>query len=376
MNEKEIKIDYLSVTFPLIVEADDNELAIVMETVKMISNYLNINFIETKREEYATLRYKYQYTLGDSITLRLSGPENDTGYRTCHLELKGEGCRDFERRNQDKTWHEFFMFLLRLNGDFKRIDIAIDDYSGEEITLKELYRKIKNNLYTSSFKIPARPIGFIDSGFSLTFGSTKSPTQLCIYDKKAEQLQKRKQITEDYWVRYELRFRMERANAVVYSLLTEYSDTSEELYGFNMRLFAFEQLYGALDIKEDNNYGRTDQTKIETDKSWISFLGGVEKGKIKNPDQKEFSYESSFNYIEPKAAFYLLVRLAQCHEDYEKFLYEMLKVLYKFSNFPSKQLKRFNMFLYQMNIASYTPEKFAELRTNLFLKIEDMEMPF
>ena len=92
MNEKEIKIDYLSVTFPLIVEADDNELAIVMETVKMISNYLNINFIETKREEYATLRYKYQYTLGDSITLRLSGPENDTGYRTCHLELKGEGC--------------------------------------------------------------------------------------------------------------------------------------------------------------------------------------------------------------------------------------------------------------------------------------------
>ena len=39
MEDKEIKIDYLSVTFPLIVEADDNELAVVLDTVKMISYF-------------------------------------------------------------------------------------------------------------------------------------------------------------------------------------------------------------------------------------------------------------------------------------------------------------------------------------------------
>ena len=151
MEGKEIKIDYLSATFPLIVENEENELVVVMDTVKMIANYLNIDSLEVIREEYSTLRYKYQYSLGDSITLRLSGPECDSGYRTCHLELKGEGCRDFERRNQDKTWCDFVLYILRLNGKFKRIDIAIDDFTGNEITLKEIYNKIKKCNYTSIF---------------------------------------------------------------------------------------------------------------------------------------------------------------------------------------------------------------------------------
>lgn len=71
-----------------------------------------------------------------------------------------------------------------------------------------------------------------------------------------------------------------------------------------------------------------------------------------------------------------MVRLAQCKANYESFFYEMLKVLYKLSDFDKKKLKRFNMFLYQMNLKPYTDEEFAALRTNLFLKIEDMEMPF
>ena len=376
MRDKEIKIDYLSATFPLVVENDDNELAVVIDTVKMISNYLNINFIEVKREEYATLRYKYQYTLGDSITLRLSGPENDLGYRTCHLELKGEGCRDFERRNEDKTWHDFFLFLLRLNCRFRRIDIAIDDFEGSDITLSKLYAKIKANHYTSSFKSIPKPIGFIDSGFSLTFGSAMSPIQLCIYDKKVEQLQKSKLVNEDYWIRYEMRFKFEKADAVAYSFLTQYEDSNEELYGFNMRQFAYEILYGLLDIKENNNYSRDNQNKVSTDTSWLSFLDNVKKGKLKNPDEKVFSYESSFNYIEPKAAFYLMIRFAQSKENFETFFYEMLKVIYKQSNFDKKRLKRFNMFLYQMNIKSYSEEEFLDLRNKLFSKIEDMELPF
>ncbi len=376
MRDKEIKIDYLSVTFPLIVEADDNELAVVMDTVEMISKFLHINYIEVKREEFSTLRYKYQYSLGDSITLRLSGPECDLGYRTCHLELKGEGCRDFERRNEDKTWCDFFLYLLRLNATFRRIDIAVDDFSGGELSLKKVYDKIKNNNYISCFKSIPKPIGFIDGEFSITFGSTQSPIQLCIYNKKAEQLHRGKLVDEDYWVRYEMRYRLDRANSVIYSILTSYYDTNDIQYGFNMRLFAFEQLYSILDLKEDNNYSKHNQNHYNTDEKWIKFLGGVKKGEILKPDEKVFSYESSFNYIEPKAAFYLMVRLVQCKCNYETFLYEMLKVLYRLSNFDNKKLKRFNMFLYQMNIASYTPEKFAELRTNIFSKIEDMEMPF
>ncbi len=376
MEDKEIKIDYLSVTFPLVLKDEDNELVVVMDTVKMISNYLQVDYLEVKREEYSTLRYRYQYNLGDSIILRLSGPENDTGYRTCHLELKGEGCRDFERRNQNKNWSDFFYFLLRLNGKFKRIDVAIDDKSGCEITIKQLYDKIQKGKYTSSFHSIPKPVGFIDSGFSLTFGTGLSPTQLCIYDKRIEQLNKNKLVNEDYWIRYEMRFRESKAETVIYNLLTQYEDSEDDIYGFDMRKFAYEMLYSLLDIKEDNNYGRIDQTKMQTDKLWMNFLCGVQKGLIKNPDEKVFSYESSFNWIEPKASFYLLIRLAQCKENFESFFYEMLKVLYRDSNLNNERLKKFNKFLYQMNVKPYSPEQFLDFRNKIFSKIEDMEMPF
>ncbi len=50
--------------------------------------------------------------------------------RTCHLELKGDACRDFETRNKEKTWINFLLFMKQLNAWFKRIDIAIDDFKG------------------------------------------------------------------------------------------------------------------------------------------------------------------------------------------------------------------------------------------------------
>ena len=71
-----------------------------------------------------------------------------------------------------------------------------------------------------------------------------------------------------------------------------------------------------------------------------------------------------------------MVRFVQSKENFETFFYEMLKVIYKQSNFDKKRLKRFNMFLYQMNIKSYSEEEFLDLRNKLFSKIEDMEMPF
>jgi len=376
MGDKEIKIDYISVTFPLVLQPEDNELEIVMDTVKMISNYLCFNYVEVKREEYSTLRFKYQYNLGESTILRLSGPENDSGYRTCHLELRGEGCRDFERRNDDKTWYDFFMFMLRLNGEFKRIDIAIDDKSGCEIKLDKLYEKIKNGRYTSCFNKPPKPIGFIDTGLSITFGSTQSSTQLCIYDKKIEQLNKGKEVIDDYWVRYEMRFRYEKADAVIYSFMTQYENSEDEIYGFNLRNFAFEQLYGLLDIKEDNNKNRRNQGHMDTDASWNSFLGDVKKGKIKLPDEKEFSYESNFKWVKPKAMFYLLVRYVQCNRNKDDFIYELFKELYKLSNLNDRQIKRLNMFLHQMNIKPLTPEMFLDVRKDIFSTIEDMEIPF
>ena len=130
------------------------------------------------------------------------------------------------------------------------------------------------------------------------------------------------------------------------------------------------------DIKKDNNSNKQNQTHIETDEKWLKFLGTVEKSKIKNPDEKIFTYTSSFHYIEPKAVFYLTIRLLQCNGDIDKFKYELLKLMYAYSNFDNRRLKRLNLFLCQMKLEPFTPEKMLDLRTRLFSMIEDMEMPF
>ena len=187
----EIKIDYFSTTSPSDLSANESTLFKVYETVKMIAVYLNVKNFEIVKSKYAQNNFNYQYQLGEHITLRLDGPINEFYQKTCHLELKGEGCRDFEARNPEKTWKDFILFMAEQNAKFKRIDIAIDDYEGKEITLDYLYHKILKKHYSSIFKSEAQPHGTLESGLTLQFGSHNSPTQLVIYDKQKEQ-QKRK----------------------------------------------------------------------------------------------------------------------------------------------------------------------------------------
>ena len=99
-----ICVDYISFSFPLRCRIEDSELMIVNDVVNMISIYLNISGEDIYQEEFSTLGYRYQYKLGNSITLRLCGPFMNNGYRSCMLEMKGEGCREFERRNPKKEW--------------------------------------------------------------------------------------------------------------------------------------------------------------------------------------------------------------------------------------------------------------------------------
>ena len=149
----EIKIDYFSATFPLNCDADDSVLFKVHEMVKLMAQYLNVNNFEIAKTKYAQNNFNHQYILGEHMILRLDGPMNDCYQRTCHLELKGEGCRDFEKRNPDKSWINFMLFMVQLNARFKRIDIAIDDFSGKDVTIGWLWEKIQKKYYKRVLKI-------------------------------------------------------------------------------------------------------------------------------------------------------------------------------------------------------------------------------
>ena len=363
----EIKIDYFSATFPLDLSAEESILFKVYETVKTIATYLNIKNYEIIKSKYAQNNYNYQYQLGEYITLRLDGPMNENYHKTCHLELKGEGCRDYEARNPDKTWKDLILFMAEQNAKFKRIDIAIDDYEGKEITLEYLSSKILKKQYSSIFKSGAQPHGTLESGLTLQFGSHNSPTQLVIYDKQKEQQKRKKICDKDYWVRYEMRFRNKLADAIAYKLCKQ----------DNLQLYAYSQLYRIIDIKEENNYEARSQYQIQTDPKWNAFLQNVEKGKLEPiPHEKPKLFSTYMLTANTYISMWFLYHYLLVYKDPYLFEMEIYRYLSTSLAFSKKRFQLLNIFLSQSNISPIDNAGLALVKEEFQNILEERKLPF
>ena len=115
--------DYFKATFPLLVNKEEIERSEVARIREEIMKFLNIDKNDY-HEDYAA-RYRYSFTLGEHILLRLCGPEFSNGKPSCYIELKGQGCREFEALNPDKTW---------------------DDIIAGDENFKEFYEEYQNEL--------------------------------------------------------------------------------------------------------------------------------------------------------------------------------------------------------------------------------------
>lgn len=82
---KEIIIDYLTITFEFNMFDYDKELEIVDELVETIRNLLNVNTEKVMEKDFGKGNYRYLYDIGDGVTLKMCGPINDRGIRTCSL---------------------------------------------------------------------------------------------------------------------------------------------------------------------------------------------------------------------------------------------------------------------------------------------------
>lgn len=363
----EIKIDYFSATFPLDLSAEESTLFKVYETVKIIATYLNVQNFEIVKTKYAQNNFNYQYQLGEHITLRLDGPMNENYQKTCHLELKGEGCRDYEIRNPEKTWKDLILFMAEQNAKFKRIDIAIDDYEGKEIPLDYLYDKILKKQYSSIFKSEPQPHGTLSSGLTIQFGSHNSLTQLVIYDKQKEQQKRKKFCDRTYWVRYEMRFRNELAETIACQLCKLE----------NLQEYAYAQLYHIIDIKEENNYEARSQYQIQTDSKWLSFLQNVEKGTLALPTKKETTLFSTYMEAADRyISMWFVIHYLQVLKDPYLFEMEIYKYLSTKLTFSKKRFQRLNIFLNQMNLTPLDNTGLAQMKQEFEKILEEKELPF
>lgn len=377
MNNKRVIIDYLSLTFPLKLDGAEDERTRADALSEIFREYFRLEPCQVDPTGRAVNNYRYQYIYSEYIYLRAAGPENDFGEKTCQLELRGEGCREFERLLPDVTWYQFILFLLSFTPTFKRIDITIDDLSGEEMRQDYLFKKIKNKEFTSVFKSEPKYYGMLDEGLTINMGSRKSMIELCIYDKLFQQKSLGKLTDTNYWCRYEMRFRQDKANSVMLDLLNNYVNENVPTYGLDLQVFASKALYGILDIKEKNNSNRAHQNEVKTDPTWIKFLKTSEKGILPKAEPRISTSETRYNYIMPKAKMIFLEWLIDCDFNldvfYERFLTEELKLL---KNTSRSQLSRLNQILVAKNKPTVNKEAFNEMLLKLDQAIEERSLPF
>jgi len=170
------------------------------------------------------------------------------------LELKGKGCRLFEAHLESIgwTWYDFFDHCFNSSlAEFKRLDLAIDDYDGL-LNVSELIRKSKEgefesrwinsfSSYDSGKRLSRRePEDHTKMGRTLYIGSFKSDILFCVYEKDYEQYKKEGIPIEEAPVknRFEIRLKNERAIKAAEDLVSR-RDVDTTIYEIINRYIAF-----------------------------------------------------------------------------------------------------------------------------------------
>lgn len=291
--DKRILFDWISFTFDdLDIEAVLSRSSFALKKkpgfgvhVKMLNNLLHVLGSEEYNYEMefkspGLNNFKYILYIGEHIIINFHGPKSYRGRRTTQLLMRGEGCREFIEY-QNGSWVELFKVLGNFNGSFKRVDIAIDDFTANDIDIYDLQKYAEAGHWTGSFQslkiindISFRG-GIRSKGFSLTFGSSGS-NQLQIYDKNLERFSKRKEsLDTKVWYRYEMRLVNERANKSIREYMRAFAYDTSSISSF---LEFGSSLLGELIMFKKEPIGNDSRVRRwEPLVQWVSFLGSVKK---------------------------------------------------------------------------------------------------
>jgi phage replication initiation protein len=225
-----------------------------------------------------------------------------------HCEFSGNACREYEFFF-DSKWIELIRRIRANNGQFSRIDLAIDDFDGM-FTLEQIEKKVKNSELISYFRKGRILIEYNLSdkdnlGKTIYFGSPQSRIRIRMYDKAIEQLLKdqssreaeaiqqeakakvpqterkaNKQLREEQyrqerlnhkqtWNRTEIQSRDERADAIADYILANLP-LGQVVYGVIKNYLNFVE-----PSQTDSNKSRWQISPF-----WENFLGTIEELKL------------------------------------------------------------------------------------------------
>jgi len=256
----------------------DKELELVFDYVRLrfdthdvrhvIEDLLRIKMKYVIYEDYAFYGYIAKYVFSH-IQVMISPEEDKKGTL---IELKGQGCREFESLllAQNRTWFDFFVQCEKENVHYKRIDLAINDKIGI-LTIPYLAEKCKHRELTSKFRsFQALGSGKFEGeeekpfvGNTLYIGSLKSDIYFCFYEKNIEQMIKLGVPMEEAKIknRYEIRLKNDRAYHAIQDLLI-YRKVDQTVFSIIQTYISF------LEVGKTKN-----KKKWKMDVQWEQFVG-------------------------------------------------------------------------------------------------------
>ncbi len=267
--------------------------------------------------------YKNMLLIGEHIQVLFGSPfiKDNSGNYVSQILMSGQACREFEN-HYDVGWQKLLSILSSI-GQFKRVDIAIDDFDGKEISIYEIEKLMREGFYVSrfnyrNFNISERVSGeeVYSDGFTITLGK-RPGNQLCIYDKRKERDSKREyDLPTDIWYRYEMRITDERADQLVREYLLGLNDNDSKTF---MNI-ACQILVDFLDLKDNTNLVKN-KSRLPRHHKWQKFLGSVEKINLKIKHKIDPTIKSQQKWFNQSisqmlACFYL------ADEHYDKFQVE------------------------------------------------------
>ncbi|MCF7924531.1 MAG: replication initiation factor domain-containing protein, partial [Candidatus Izimaplasma sp.] len=280
--------------------------------------------------------FKFSWLIGEFIIINFAGPKMLNGNYCTQILFSGKACREFEY-NYKGSFFDLFNFLISkhnelgytpidsiifdstvknsngfentgeaeegkyFNGNFKRIDIAIDDFTGKEQNIYNLKYYAENHWWIGSFtscrviESSIKKSSRNPKGYSLTFGSRGS-NQLVIYDKYLEQLSNGDPSNTPInpWYRYEMRFVNDKARRVIGLLLT-YKDSNK------LNKIILSLLNTCIEFKSPNkkidNPSRQYIRSQPTLESWKKFTEYTEKIDLNNHLAPDMSVQKKLKWI-------------------------------------------------------------------------------
>lgn len=283
----EILFDYCRIRFPT------QDIRYVIEKV------LRIRMCYMLHEEHGFYGYSEQYVFGDMSVMTSPDPK-----KGILLELKGRGCRQFERylMTQRRNWYSFFREVKEEGGVLKRIDIAINDCIGI-LDIPWLIEKWKKKEYTSIFRsfdrhesgseVVERDSKEKAMGNTFYCGSMKSEIYFCIYEKDYEQLVKRGVPLEEAEVknRFEIRLKNERADMAINDLL-QHENPGKTAFGIINHYLRV--------VEERDDRKATKDWK--TDSKWQRFIGMEERDIKLTVKPEPYTFEKTIRWFARQVA--------------------------------------------------------------------------